>query len=98
MQKLGVSKDATIVCYDHQGMFSVARAAWMLRYFGASNVWILNGGLKKWQAEGRPVVTGYQEKHGEGGFEGDYSFKAENPKACILDIKEMHQVAAELHH
>jgi len=37
-------------------MFAVARAAWMLRYFGARNVRILNGGLKKWLKEGRKVV------------------------------------------
>jgi len=39
-------------------MFSVARAAWMFRYFGASNVRILNGGLLKWKAEGREVAQG----------------------------------------
>jgi thiosulfate/3-mercaptopyruvate sulfurtransferase len=57
MRKLHISKDQNIICYDTQGMFSVARAAWMFRYFGASNVRILDGGLKKWLAEGRPVVN-----------------------------------------
>jgi len=47
-----------IVCYDNQGLFSVARAAWMFRYFGADNVRILNGGLKKWLAEGNPTLSG----------------------------------------
>ena len=37
----------------------------MLKYFGATNVRILDGGLKKWKAEGRPVVGGDQVKHGE---------------------------------
>jgi len=45
MKALRIRKDDTIVCYDHVGMFSVARCAWMLRYFGASNVRIMNGGL-----------------------------------------------------
>ncbi len=39
-------------------MFSVARTAWMLRYFGATDVKILNGGLKKWEAEDRNLSYG----------------------------------------
>ena len=58
MKKLHINKDSDIVCYDSQGMFSVARAAWMFRYFGASNVRILDGGLKKWLAEGRATAKG----------------------------------------
>ena len=58
VRALRVRKDDTIICYDHVGMFSVARCALMLRYFGASNVRILNGGLQKWISEGRPVFTG----------------------------------------
>jgi len=48
MQKLDISKNATIVVYDNMGIFTVARAAWMMKYFGATNVRILNGGMKKW--------------------------------------------------
>jgi thiosulfate/3-mercaptopyruvate sulfurtransferase len=43
------------VCYDQLGIFSVARAAFMFRYFGAENVRILNGGLKKWVLENRDI-------------------------------------------
>ena len=39
-------------------MFSVARVHWMLKYFGATSVRILDGGFKKWSAEGRPVAKG----------------------------------------
>ena len=55
MQKLDISKNATIVVYDNMGIFTVARAAWMMKYFGATNVKILNGGMKKWSAEGKPT-------------------------------------------
>ena len=58
MQKLDVSKNARIVVYDDLGIFSVARAAWMMRYFGATNVKILNGGMKKWLAEWKPTTYG----------------------------------------
>ena len=56
MQKLSVSKNANIVMYDDMGIFSVARAAWMMKYFGATNVKILNGGMKKWLAEGKKTA------------------------------------------
>ena len=58
MKKLDIPSNWPIVCYDHQGMFSVARLAWMLRYFGASNVRILDGGFRKWNAEGRKTFSG----------------------------------------
>lgn len=47
------------MCYDAPGMFSAARVAWMLRYFGAKNVRVLNGGLAKWLAEGGAVEGGF---------------------------------------
>ena len=58
MKKMGVRKNDDIICYDTQGMFSVARAAWMLRFFGATNVRILDGGAKKWLMEGNTLVGG----------------------------------------
>lgn len=39
-------------------MFGVARCAWLLKYFGAENVRILNGGLNKWLKEGREIYSG----------------------------------------
>ena len=53
-----IARNMPIVVYDSVGLFSAPRVAWMLRYFGADDVRILNGGLKKWQAEGRPLCTG----------------------------------------
>ena len=48
MKRLRIGKTDQIICYDVQGMFSVARAAWMFRFFGAENVRIMSGGLTKW--------------------------------------------------
>ncbi len=55
---LGISNDNQIVVYDTQGLFSAARVWWLLRYFGLTNIAVLDGGLPKWQAEGRPTVSG----------------------------------------
>ncbi len=56
LQALGVSDDDRIIFYDSSPHHTSARAWWMSRVFGLRNVAILDGGLAKWQAEGRPVV------------------------------------------
>lgn len=56
--KAGISRNDTIVVYDAQGLFSAARFWWMFKLYGASHVRILDGGLPKWKAEGRPTVSG----------------------------------------
>jgi thiosulfate/3-mercaptopyruvate sulfurtransferase len=58
MRELGVSEDSRIVVYDDSAIHSAARAWFMLRLFGARQVAILDGGLGKWQAEGRPLAQG----------------------------------------
>src|ERR1700676_228991 len=55
---LGIGDGDTVVVYDSVGLFSAARVWWTFRIFGAKAVYILDGGLPKWKAEGRPVETG----------------------------------------
>lgn len=55
--ELGLGVADRIVVYDTQGLFSAARAWWMLHTMGAAKVSVLDGGLPKWRAEGRPVET-----------------------------------------
>ncbi|MBA2398668.1 MAG: 3-mercaptopyruvate sulfurtransferase [Bradyrhizobium sp.] len=55
---LGISNDDTVVLYDSGGWVAAPRVWWMLLSFGHQNVRILNGGLKKWRAEGRNVESG----------------------------------------
>jgi thiosulfate/3-mercaptopyruvate sulfurtransferase len=56
LRKLGLGDGHKIVVYDSAGLNSAARPWWMLRVFGHRDVAILDGGLPKWQAEGRPVT------------------------------------------
>ncbi len=58
MGAMGVRDDMEIVVYDSVGLFSAARAWWMLTIFGAQRVFVLDGGLPAWLAEGRPVESG----------------------------------------
>lgn len=54
---LGLDRAATIVVYDAHGIYSAPRVWWSLRTMGYQDVFVLDGGLKKWRAEGRPVET-----------------------------------------
>jgi thiosulfate/3-mercaptopyruvate sulfurtransferase len=54
---LGISNGSKIVVYDQRGIFSAARAWWMFRVFGHDDVFVLDGGLPKWQAEGFAVTS-----------------------------------------
>lgn len=60
MQKLGLGDGSRIVVYDDSDVKTAGRAWYMLTMFGAQNVAILDGGLAKWKAEGRPLESGVQ--------------------------------------
>jgi thiosulfate/3-mercaptopyruvate sulfurtransferase len=55
---LGISSDDTVVAYDAGGWVAAPRAWWMFLSYGHANVKVLDGGLKKWKAEGRAIETG----------------------------------------
>ena len=55
---LGIANDDTVVLYDSGGWVAAPRVWWMFLSFGHQNVRIVNGGLKKWRAEGRKVESG----------------------------------------
>lgn len=54
---LGLAREATIVVYDAHGIYSAPRVWWTLRVMGYPKVFVLDGGLKAWRAEGRPIET-----------------------------------------
>jgi thiosulfate/3-mercaptopyruvate sulfurtransferase len=53
---LGLRREACVVAYDTNGVRSAARVWWTLRVMGFPQVRVLDGGLPKWRAEGRPVT------------------------------------------
>jgi len=56
VRKLGLGDGTRIVLYDNNRYSASARAWWMFRVFGHDDVAVLDGGLAKWRAEGRPVT------------------------------------------
>ena len=57
-ERLGIGRDDRIVVYDNSPIHTAARGWFTLRYFGAGQVAILDGGLPQWLAEGRPTESG----------------------------------------
>jgi thiosulfate/3-mercaptopyruvate sulfurtransferase len=56
VRKLGLGDGNKLVIYDTTPMTGAARVWWMFRAMGHKDVAILDGGLPKWMAEGRPVT------------------------------------------
>jgi thiosulfate/3-mercaptopyruvate sulfurtransferase len=55
MRAMGIGDGHQVVVYDGVGMFSAARVWWNFRLMGKTDVAVLDGGLPKWKAEGRPL-------------------------------------------
>lgn len=58
LRSLGVRAGDRIVLYDDSAVKTAARAWFILRHHGYDRVSILDGGLAKWRAEGRPTEHG----------------------------------------
>ncbi len=58
MARLGISNDTRVIAYDTEGGHHAARLWLALRRYGHDRCGVMEGGLQKWQREGRPVETG----------------------------------------
>jgi thiosulfate/3-mercaptopyruvate sulfurtransferase len=70
MERLGIGRDDRIVVYDNSPIHSASRGWFTLRHFGARNVAVLDGGMQKWLAEGRPIESDEPQRR-EARFEAD---------------------------
>jgi thiosulfate/3-mercaptopyruvate sulfurtransferase len=57
-RRWGISDGDSVVVYDDLKSMSAARAWWLLRYAGMSDVRVLDGSLSGWVASGRALETG----------------------------------------
>lgn len=62
MARLGVGSNMTLAVYEQEGVFSAPRAWWTLRAFGVREVYVLDGGLRAWEAAGLPIESGYGQR------------------------------------
>ncbi|HSL00696.1 MAG TPA: sulfurtransferase [Rubrobacteraceae bacterium] len=57
MSSLGIGDETHVVVYDHAGGQFATRLWWALTYYSHDLVSVLDGGWKKWTAEGRPTTA-----------------------------------------
>ncbi len=57
MESIGIGEGNQVILYDSSNHAWAARVWWMLRVIGFDNAAVLNGGWRKWKAEGHPVST-----------------------------------------
>ncbi|HXW27088.1 MAG TPA: 3-mercaptopyruvate sulfurtransferase [Xanthobacteraceae bacterium] len=84
---LGIGSEDTIVVYDGVGLYGAPRVWWTLRTFGAAKVYILDGGLPKWQVEGRPVETGPAKR-------APRTFTARLDRAAVAAVADVQRALA----
>ena len=58
--QLGIQNGMQVVAYDQDNGPFASRFWWSLRWLGHDAVAVLDGGIAKWLAEGRPTATGAQ--------------------------------------
>jgi len=86
--KLGIGDGMTIVVYDGAGLGGAPRVWWTFRVFGAENVLVLDGGLPKWKAEGRPTEAGAVTRTAK-------TFKAKLNSAMVANVDTVKAALAD---
>lgn len=71
-RKLGIHKNSDIIVYDIDGIYTSPRVWWMLKTIGFDNVYVLNGGLTKWIADGFEVINNYKTDVATSNFKADF--------------------------
>ena len=56
MERTGIDDDTTVIFYGDKNNWWAAYAYWFFAYMGHTNMRIMDGGRKKWEAEGRPLT------------------------------------------
>ncbi|MEV5574094.1 sulfurtransferase [Spirillospora sp. NPDC052269] len=98
MRALGVNSDDTMVVYDAAGIYSSARAWWMLRAMGFDRVAVLDGGLPAWIAAGHPTEEHDSAPVGRGDFTArprdgwfvdadEVATALDDPERAVLDAR-----------
>ncbi|MBQ1540690.1 MAG: 3-mercaptopyruvate sulfurtransferase [Caulobacteraceae bacterium] len=105
VRRLGLGDGSRIVVYDQLGLRSAARVWWTFRVMGHQDVFVLDGGLPKWIAEGRRVEDippPPRERHFTARFDGglvrgvDQVRKAiETGEAQIVDARPAARFSGE---
>jgi len=107
LSELGIGNDHLIVLYgDHNNWFA-AYAFWLLRMYGHERLALMDGGRKKWLAEGRPVTTEvpryprteYRAKEPDLSLRAFYTQVRESlgqPTVALVDVRSPQEYTGEI--
>ncbi len=104
LQKWGVTTDHTIVVYDQLNSMFAARAWWLLKWAGLTNVKVLDGGYQTWQSEGGTtdsLIKQYPESQYKIKTIGNWTVNAEilvsaPEQHLILDARTLNRYRGDL--
>ena len=71
-RKLGVRKASKIVVYDNLGIYTSPRVWWLFKLMGHNEIYVLDGGLPDWIAQGYPCDDALILPSEIGDFEAKY--------------------------
>jgi thiosulfate/3-mercaptopyruvate sulfurtransferase len=86
VNSISLPKNSEVVVYDSVGMFSAARCWYIFKHFGHPNVKMLDGGLKQWVVENKPVVSGEEIIPSD---DSDNLFQASNNNQNVVSLNDM---------
>jgi thiosulfate/3-mercaptopyruvate sulfurtransferase len=107
MNDSGISNDTTIVLFGDNNNWFAAWAFWQAKIYGHTDVRIMNGGRKKWIAEGRELSTDtppVSTSTGYRAFGPDNSLRAFLPQvqdalttgAVMIDVRSPAEFSGEI--
>ncbi|MBC9821291.1 sulfurtransferase [Terrabacter sp. MAHUQ-38] len=66
LRRAGITEHSRVVVYDGQDSYAAARAWWLLRWVGVTDVRVLDGGYAAWVSAGLPISTEEPlDRHGD---------------------------------
>ncbi len=107
MSSSGVKPDSTLVIYGDNNNWFAAWALWQAKIYGHADVRLMNGGRKKWLAEGREVSTEVPKVRASmyGAKDADLSLRAFLPQvqqasaarsAAMVDVRSPQEFSGEI--
>ncbi len=107
MSSSGISRDTTVVIYGDNNNWFSAWAAWQMKIYGHADVRLMDGGRKKWLAEGRelsteapkPTRTQYQAEHPDlslRSFLQDVQAAYKSRAAAMVDVRSPAEFSGEI--
>jgi thiosulfate/3-mercaptopyruvate sulfurtransferase len=107
MRQSGIANDTTVVLYGDSNNWFAAWAFWQMKVYGHADVRIMDGGRKKWEAEGRPMTTdapnvmptGYEAPEADNdlrAFLPEVREQVERRGAALVDVRSPAEFSGEL--